>query len=47
MGRDPALVLRDVRDEIVSPDAARNVYGVALTADGRAVDAEGTANLRA
>jgi N-methylhydantoinase B len=29
--RDPAAVARDVRDEIVSPDAAREIYGVVLT----------------
>jgi N-methylhydantoinase B len=37
--RDPARVLRDVRDGIVSRDAAERAYGVALTADGRGIDA--------
>ncbi|MEA2424793.1 MAG: hypothetical protein QOH13_1203, partial [Thermoleophilaceae bacterium] len=32
--RDPALVVRDVRDGLVSEDAARDIYGVAATADG-------------
>lgn len=44
--RDPALVLRDVRDGIVSTDAARAVYGVALSDDGRSVDMAATARLR-
>jgi N-methylhydantoinase B len=45
--RDPEAVLRDVRDGVVSPEAAREVYRVALAADGRAVDREATAGLRA
>ena len=45
--RDPQAVLDDVRDEIVSEQAAREVYGVALSADGRSVDAAVTARLRA
>jgi len=45
--RDPAAVLRDVRDGVVSADAARDVYKVAVTADGRAVDDVATAALRA
>lgn len=40
--RDPALVLRDVRDEIVSMEAAREVYGVVIAGDGRSVDMEAT-----
>ncbi len=47
MERDPDRVLRDVRDGVVSAGAARAVYGVALTADGRAIDAAATAALRA
>ena len=43
--RDPALVARDVRDGLVSAEAARTVYCVALGADG-AVDATATATLR-
>ena len=46
MARDPQAVLADVRDEIVSETAARAVYGVALSADGRSVDAGLTARLR-
>lgn len=45
--RDVDLVLRDVRDGVVSMDAARDVYGVTLTRDRRAVDTEATARLRA
>ncbi|MFN8926971.1 MAG: hydantoinase B/oxoprolinase family protein [Rhodospirillales bacterium] len=45
--RDPASVLADVRDGLVSREAARDVYGVALTADGRAVDEPATATRRA
>lgn len=44
--RDPELVLADVRDGLISADAARRTYGVALTADGRAVDEAATRALR-
>ena len=44
--RDPAFVLRDVRRGLVSEAAARDTYKVALTPDGRAVDAPATAALR-
>lgn len=44
--RDPALVARDVRDGLVSPENARTQYRVALTASG-SVDAAETARLRA
>ena len=43
--RDPALVARDVRDGLVSPDAARTLYRVAVAADG-ALDENATAALR-
>jgi N-methylhydantoinase B len=45
--RDSQLVLRDVRNGMVSPTSARNDYGVALDADARAVDAPATTALRA
>jgi N-methylhydantoinase A len=45
--RDPELVLRDVRDEVVSVAAAARDYGVAIGAAGRSVDGEATAALRA
>lgn len=45
--RDPQSVLRDVRDGVVSLEAARVVYGVALTSDQRGVDAVATGRLRA
>ena len=45
--RDLELVLRDVRDEVVSVAAAARDYGVAIGADGRSVDVEATAALRA
>ncbi|MCT8974321.1 hydantoinase B/oxoprolinase family protein [Microbaculum marinisediminis] len=45
--RDPQSVLRDVRDGIVSETAAQSIYKVALTPDGRSVDAERTRALRA
>ncbi|WP_306715612.1 hydantoinase B/oxoprolinase family protein [Burkholderia dolosa] len=45
--RDPASVLRDVRDGVVSAHAARAVYRVALTGDRRAVDQAATEALRA
>jgi N-methylhydantoinase B len=44
--RDPARVLDDVLEGRVSVDAAREQYGVVVTADGR-VDGEATATLRA
>lgn len=45
--RDPAAVLADVLDGIVSIEAAAEVYGVVLTANGRDVDAAATARRRA
>jgi N-methylhydantoinase B len=44
--RDPAAVASDVRLGLVSPEAARERYGVALGADG-SVDRDATAVLRA
>ena len=44
--RDPAAVALDVRDGLVSPQAAAAAYGVVLTDDGSA-DANETASLRA
>ena len=44
--RDPELVLAEVCDGLLSTEAARRDYGVALTADGRSVDALATARLR-
>ena len=44
--RDPARVLRDVRDGIVSAEAAERDYGVAVTQDRRSVDEARTAALR-
>ena len=43
--RDPAVVARDVRDGLVSAEAALSVYRVSLAKDG-AVDAGATARLR-
>jgi N-methylhydantoinase B len=43
--RDPDLVARDVKDGVVSPAVARDVYGVVLDARGQ-VDAAATARLR-
>lgn len=47
LDRDPALVLRDVRDEVLSVEAAERDYGVVISADGRSVDDAATASLRA
>ncbi|MEK9722984.1 MAG: hydantoinase B/oxoprolinase family protein [Rhodospirillaceae bacterium] len=47
LDRDPALVAKDVLDELVSVDAARDAYGVVLAADGRGVDAAATEARRA
>ena len=44
--RDPARVLRDVRDGIVSRAAAERDYAVAIAADGRSIDVARTAELR-
>lgn len=43
--RDVEHVLRDIEDEIVTPEAARAAYGVALDVSG-GVDARATAELR-
>ncbi len=44
--RAPQLVLRDVRDEVVSIEAAARDYGVVICADGRNIDTDATAKLR-
>jgi len=44
--REPALVLRDVMNEFVSPRAAREDYGVVLTGTPLAIDETATATLR-
>jgi N-methylhydantoinase B len=44
--RDPALVLKDVRNEFVSERAAREDYGVVLAGTPLTVDAAATAALR-
>ena len=45
--RDPARVLRDVEDGVVSRAAAEQTYGVKLDGDGRSIDVQATARLRA
>jgi N-methylhydantoinase B len=45
--RDPLLVLRDVRDEVVSVEGAARDYGVVIGADGCSVDLKATAARRA
>ncbi|WP_419932511.1 hydantoinase B/oxoprolinase family protein [Candidatus Poriferisodalis sp.] len=45
--RDPHAVLRDVMDDVVSVEGARRDYGVAISDDGRSVDFDATARLRA
>lgn len=44
--RDPAAVLADILDGLVSREAAERTYGVLLSADGTAVDATATAARR-
>ena len=44
--REPARVLRDVRDGVVSVTGAERDYKVAIAADGRSIDRERTAQLR-
>lgn len=45
--RAPAAVERDLRHGLISAQAARQIYRVALTADGHSVDLPATATLRA
>ena len=45
--RDPARVLRDVRNELVSVDSARDDYGVVIDPAAWRVDEAATAALRA
>lgn len=45
--RDPAAVLRDVEDDIVSIDAARSIYRVAINPETLTLDSEATRELRA
>ena len=44
--RDPALVLTDVRNGLVSPASARRDYGVAIDIEHWMVDGTGTERLR-
>lgn len=44
--RDPELVLSDVLDGLVDREAAERDYGVVLSADGRSVDEQATAERR-
>ncbi|MBT3533968.1 MAG: hydantoinase B/oxoprolinase family protein [Rhodospirillaceae bacterium] len=44
--RDPAKVLRDVRDGVVSREAAAAIYGVVIDADGKNIDDDATAARR-
>lgn len=44
--RDPAAVLRDVRNEIVSPASARDEYGVVIDEEGLRIDVDATVRLR-
>lgn len=44
--RPPEMVLADVREGLVSVEAARAAYGVVMAPDGGSVDVEGTARLR-
>jgi N-methylhydantoinase B len=47
LDRDPARVLRDVRNELVSLETARDDYGVVLDPAAWTVDEAGTARRRA
>lgn len=46
LDREPSRVLRDVLNRWVSPDFARDIYGVVLAADGTSVDEGATARRR-
>ena len=45
--RDPDAVLQDVRNELVTADAARQEYGVVVDTEGWTVDIVATESLRA
>ena len=45
--REPGRVVRDVRDGVVSRRAAEEIYGVAVSADGKSINEAATAALRA
>ena len=45
--RDPLRVLRDVANELVSADSARDDYGVVMDPSGSVVDEASTARRRA
>lgn len=47
LARPPELVLRDVRDGVVSRSGAERDYGVVITEDGSAIDEVRTEALRA
>jgi N-methylhydantoinase B len=47
LDRDPARVLHDVRNEYVSPEAARGEYGVVIDSRNWTVDIPATERLRA
>lgn len=44
--RDPQLVFWDVKNELISSEVARDVYGVILADDNSRIDLEGTKRLR-
>ncbi|MEX0279056.1 MAG: hydantoinase B/oxoprolinase family protein [Ruegeria sp.] len=44
--RDPELVLQDVRDEVIAPGDARDVYAVVLNSDTKQIDWDATEQLR-
>lgn len=44
--RDPARVLEEVRDGLLSVDTARDRYGIVLAHDGRSIDEKETLRLR-
>jgi N-methylhydantoinase B len=47
LDRDPEMVLADVLDGYVTIDAARDDYGIVVDLEGKRVDVEKTAKLRA
>ena len=44
--RDPALVLQDVVAELITPQRAREIYGVVVDVEQRQVDHAATTKLR-
>jgi N-methylhydantoinase B/oxoprolinase/acetone carboxylase alpha subunit len=47
LDRDPVMVIKDVEEELISPDLAREIYKVEFNSDNFVIDSEKTTALRA